>query len=72
MTNLRSLKSSWLRDALSDIDPTCEKITIIGRPHIVPSSRQHDEAQSLLRVHAAGPFGSTEVDVDTSKQRLVS
>ncbi|PPQ67670.1 hypothetical protein CVT25_012698 [Psilocybe cyanescens] len=26
------LKSSWLRDALSELDPSCEKLTFVGNP----------------------------------------
>ncbi|KAI0303500.1 repair protein Rad1/Rec1/Rad17-domain-containing protein [Multifurca ochricompacta] len=32
------LKSSWLRDALSEIDPSCEKLTLVGNPPPVQGS----------------------------------
>ncbi|EMD34396.1 hypothetical protein CERSUDRAFT_140877 [Gelatoporia subvermispora B] len=62
------LKSSWLRDALSELDPSCEKVTIIGNP---PSERRNSRgSQPTLRLQADGNFGSTEMDYPNDKEVL--
>ncbi|KAG8734478.1 ssDNA endodeoxyribonuclease [Ceratobasidium sp. 428] len=48
------MKSSWLREALSEIDPSCDTLTII----CTPGGNRREPA---LRIHAVGSFGSTEV-----------
>ncbi|KAF7796912.1 hypothetical protein EIP86_008097 [Pleurotus ostreatoroseus] len=55
------LKSSWLRDALSEIDPSCEKLTIIGHPPPPEGRAPRVDAPPRLRLKAVGVFGSTEV-----------
>jgi cell cycle checkpoint protein len=63
------LKSSWLRDALSELDPSCEKLTFIGNPPDAvhnganqrPGQRKAPPARPMLRIQATGAFGSTEV-----------
>ncbi|KAH0830299.1 Rad1/Rec1/Rad17 [Lanmaoa asiatica] len=62
--------SLWLRDALSELDPSCEKITFIGNPaaDIARSAEQRRESaggtasisKPLFRIKASGDFGSTE------------
>ena len=70
-------QSSWLRDALSELDPSCERLTFIGHP---PPPTQHQNASAanentdvkprpirhaimkpMLRIQATGAFGSAEV-----------
>lgn len=45
------MQSSWLRDALSEIDQASERFTFVGVA----------AAQPYLRIQANGPLGSTEV-----------
>ncbi|TFY65021.1 hypothetical protein EVJ58_g2227 [Rhodofomes roseus] len=46
------LKSSWLRDALSELDPTCERLTIIGNPP--PAARQSCTRLRSAKTASAG------------------
>ncbi|KAG9087993.1 hypothetical protein FS749_002502, partial [Ceratobasidium sp. UAMH 11750] len=46
--------SSWLREALSEIDASCDTLSII----CTPGGNRREPA---LRIHAVGSFGSTEV-----------
>lgn len=62
------LKSSWLRDALSEIDPSCDKLTIIGNPPPPPGKAALSHPR--LRLQAAGNFGSTEMDYPNDKEVL--
>jgi len=55
------LKSSWLRDALSELDPTCERLTIIGNPPPPPGRAARVTDPPRLRLQVMGTFGSTEV-----------
>lgn len=66
------LKSSWLRDALSELDPSCDKLTFIGTPPLEQGSRQRprDDAKPMLRIQAAGTFGSTEMDYPNDRDVL--
>ncbi|THU96335.1 Rad1-domain-containing protein [Dendrothele bispora CBS 962.96] len=74
------LKSSWLRDALSELDPSCEKITFIGNPPVVPDSnatakqkmKARLEGKPIFRLEATGTFGSTEMDYPDDKEVLES
>lgn len=63
-------QSSWLRDALSELDPSCDKLTFIGNPPEIPetgaqTARQRQrarlQAKPILRIEATGAFGNTEV-----------
>ncbi|OCH89081.1 Rad1-domain-containing protein [Obba rivulosa] len=63
------LKSSWLRDALSELDPSCEKVTIIGNPP-PEGGRATRNSQPTLRLQAEGTFGSTEMDYPNDKEVL--
>ncbi|KAH9939601.1 Rad1-domain-containing protein [Amylocystis lapponica] len=65
------LKSTWLRDALSELDPSCEKLTIIGNPP-PPAGKAARAPVPRLRLHAAGTFGSTEMDYPSDKEVLES
>ncbi|KAF8162854.1 Rad1/Rec1/Rad17 [Crassisporium funariophilum] len=79
------LKSSWLRDALSELDPSCEKLTFIGYPPPNPqeeptrsnhtagptTARQKQKASKpMLRIQAGGTFGSTEMDYPNDRDVL--
>ncbi|KAN0115911.1 Rad1/Rec1/Rad17 [Russula decolorans] len=67
------LKSSWLRDALSEIDSSCEKITLIGNPaeQGEPARRPRATAATpVFRIHAEGAFGSTEMDYPNDREVL--
>ncbi|KAF9484936.1 Rad1-domain-containing protein [Pholiota conissans] len=75
------LKSSWLRDALSELDPSCEKLTFIGNPPTPQDGsgsgrnkrRQSDRlgvAKPMLRIQASGTFGSTEMDYPNDREVL--
>ncbi|KAH8991120.1 Rad1-domain-containing protein [Lactarius hatsudake] len=68
------LKSSWLRDALSEIDPSCDKLTLIGNPPPAqdsPSRRPRATASPpIFRIHAEGAFGSTEMDYPNDREVL--
>ncbi|KAJ7168370.1 Rad1/Rec1/Rad17 [Mycena crocata] len=70
------LKSSWLRDALSELDPSCDKLTFIGNPPPVATNgkqRQQPRAANgtpMLRIQAAGTFGSTEMDYPNDRDVL--
>ncbi|KAH9999066.1 Rad1/Rec1/Rad17 [Russula vinacea] len=67
------LKSSWLRDALSEIDSSCEKITLIGSPPEKgePVRRPRaTAARPVFRIHAEGAFGSTEMDYPNDREVL--
>ncbi|KAJ6546926.1 Rad1/Rec1/Rad17 [Mycena capillaripes] len=70
------LKSSWLRDALSELDPSCEKLTFIGHPSPEAANgkqRQRPRAANgmpMLRIQAAGTFGSTEMDYPDDRDVL--
>lgn len=73
------MKSSWLRDALSELDSwSCRDITFICTPAMDPSTRptkgKHTQtpAQPTLRIHAAGTFGSTEMDYPNDREVLES
>jgi len=67
------LKSSWLRDALSEIDSSCEKITLIGTPpeQGEPARRPRTTASApVFRILAQGVFGSTEMDYPNDREVL--
>ncbi|KAF5373053.1 hypothetical protein D9758_001521 [Tetrapyrgos nigripes] len=74
------LKSSWLRDALSELDPSCDKLTFIGHPSVKPdpnaTTKQRMKAQlegkPILRIQATGTFGTTEMDYPDDKEVLES
>jgi hypothetical protein len=62
-----SCQSSWFRDALSELDPSYDKLTFISNPpDVVDESttarqRRRNAAKPILRIKAGGNFGSTEV-----------
>ncbi|THG96781.1 hypothetical protein EW026_g5123 [Hermanssonia centrifuga] len=64
------LKSSWLRDALSELDPSCERLTIIANPPPASGRAPRASAQPRLRLKAVGTFGSTEMDYPSDKDVL--
>ncbi|EJF62658.1 Rad1-domain-containing protein [Dichomitus squalens LYAD-421 SS1] len=66
------LKSSWLRDALSELDPSTKKLTIIGHPPppAVANNRVPRNAPPRLRLRAVGEFGTTEMDYPNDREVL--
>ncbi|KAA1477107.1 Rad1-domain-containing protein [Dentipellis sp. KUC8613] len=69
------LKSSWLRDALSELDPSFDKVTFIGNPPTADSTTAARTSartvpKPMLRIHAAGSFGSTEMDYPNDREVL--
>ncbi|KAG6898234.1 hypothetical protein C0992_002248 [Termitomyces sp. T32_za158] len=70
-------QSSWLRDALSELDPSFDKLTFIGSPPPEMETSTSRERQKLrvaekpmLRIQAAGTFGSTEMDYPNDREVL--
>ncbi|CAL1703417.1 unnamed protein product [Somion occarium] len=66
------LKSSWLQDALSELHPSCDKLTIIGNPPPAPGRGPTLTAPPRLRIKATGTFGTTEMDYPNDKEVLES
>ncbi|KAF7305213.1 hypothetical protein MKEN_01236500 [Mycena kentingensis (nom. inval.)] len=74
------LKSSWLREALSEIDSSCEKLTFIGNPppdvdNANTNGRRaalRPSSAPLLRIQASGTFGSTEMEYPNDREVLES
>ncbi|KAI0259924.1 Rad1-domain-containing protein [Gloeopeniophorella convolvens] len=67
------LKSSWLRDALSELDPSCEKLTLIGNPPSQASPSRGPRATPaapIFRIQAEGTFGSAEMDYPNDREVL--
>ncbi|KAL1698803.1 Rad1/Rec1/Rad17 [Schizophyllum commune] len=68
------LKSSWLRDALSELDPSIEKLTFVGNPKPEePDGRRraaNAAAPPLFRIRAEGSYGSTEMDYPDDREVL--
>ena len=62
-------QSSWLRDALSELDPSTEKLTIVGNPP-PPGNRIARNAPPRLRLRAVGQYGSTEMDYPNDREVL--
>ncbi|KAF8126491.1 Rad1/Rec1/Rad17 [Boletus edulis] len=70
--------SSWLRDALSELDPSCEKITFISNPAADVARGQRrgsvggaaSTSKPLFRIKASGDFGSTEMDYLNDREVL--
>ena len=58
----KTSQSSWLRDALSELDPSCERLTFIGNP---PPSISHQNA-------AAGPSANENTDVKPRPNRYAT
>lgn len=65
------LKSSWLRDALSEFDPTYDKLTFICSENTGGRSKK-SSTKPLLRLCATGSFGSTEMDYPDDREVLES
>ncbi|KAI0737871.1 Rad1-domain-containing protein [Daedaleopsis nitida] len=63
------LKSSWLRDALSELDSTTTQLTIIGNPPPT-GNRVPRNAPPRLRLRAVGQHGSTEMDYPNDREVL--
>ncbi|EIW85499.1 Rad1-domain-containing protein [Coniophora puteana RWD-64-598 SS2] len=74
--------SSWLRDALAELDPSCDKITFTCNPpaaaaaNNAPQPQQPQQrgggstAKPLFRIQASGTFGSTEMDYPNDREVL--
>ncbi|KAJ8093604.1 checkpoint clamp complex protein Rad1 [Marasmius tenuissimus] len=65
------LKSSWLKEALSEIDSSCDKLTFIGNPpeqaHAERVSGREKErgrtrTKPILRIQATSMHGTTEME----------
>lgn len=60
-------QSSWFRDALSELDPSYDKLTFISNPPdavdeaTTGRQRRRNGTKPILRIKAGGNFGSTEV-----------
>ncbi|KAG2120949.1 Rad1/Rec1/Rad17, partial [Suillus discolor] len=66
-----SLSSFWLHDALSELDPSCEKITLIANPVAdVQSAHRGIPTKPLFRIQGTGAFGSTEMDYPNDREVL--
>ncbi|KAL0577082.1 checkpoint clamp complex protein Rad1 [Marasmius crinis-equi] len=68
------LKSSWLKEALSEIDPSCDKMTFIGNPseqnNAQGKERTRSKAKPILRIRATSTHGTTEMDYFNDKDVL--
>ncbi|KAJ7591354.1 Rad1/Rec1/Rad17 [Mycena floridula] len=68
------LKSSWLREALSELDPSCSTLTFIGNPPKGGPGQQKQKsrhgAQPMLRIQATGTCGSAEMDYPDDRDVL--
>ncbi|KAG6813344.1 hypothetical protein H0H92_011892 [Tricholoma furcatifolium] len=71
------LKSSWLRDALSELDPSFDKLTFIGSaPPEEGGSTSHQKQRvpvnqkPMFRLQAGGTFGSVEMDYPNDREVL--
>ncbi|KAG7086489.1 hypothetical protein E1B28_002438 [Marasmius oreades] len=65
------LKSSWLKEALSEIDPSCDKLTFIANPPEKADTdgtvarqeeRTRTRAKPILRIRATSMHGTTEME----------
>ncbi|ESK88266.1 cell cycle checkpoint protein rad1 [Moniliophthora roreri MCA 2997] len=64
------LKSSWLKEALSEIDSFCDKLTFFGNPPeenntdgmTTKQKRQANLKRPIFRIQAIGTLGTTEMD----------
>lgn len=60
------MKSSWLKDALSEIDSTCDAVTVICNPPQKVARgkvRGSDPEDSFFRIEAKSMRGSVEVNM---------
>lgn len=68
------LRSSWLREALEEIDSSCDKLTFIGIPPTenLPGSAtsQKGTTKPTFRLRAEGTFGSSQMDYPNDKDVL--
>ncbi|KAF9444331.1 Rad1-domain-containing protein [Macrolepiota fuliginosa MF-IS2] len=72
------LKSSWFRDALSELDPSCDKLTFVSNPPEMTNNprngkqRKGSATKPILRIKAGGNFGTTEMDYPNDRDVLES
>lgn len=66
------LRSSWLSDALSELDPSCDKLTFLGIPasEETGSNEEQPKTKATLRITAEGTFGSTQMDYPYARDVL--
>lgn len=68
------MKSTWLRDALSEIDSSCDYITIICNPpqKVTRAGKGREEAveDSFFRIEARMQRGSVEMDYPNDREVL--
>ncbi|KZT20264.1 Rad1-domain-containing protein [Neolentinus lepideus HHB14362 ss-1] len=69
-TDIPACQSSWLRDALSELDPSCEKLTFVGNPLPQGNNTSRSSSSPLFRILAEGMFGSTEMDYPNDREVL--
>ncbi|KZT50937.1 Rad1-domain-containing protein [Calocera cornea HHB12733] len=64
------MKSSWLRDALSEIDPKSDKLTIICTPPEAQGGRRNGQPKPTFRLKASGDLAATEMKYPDAKEVL--
>jgi len=71
------LRSSWLRDAISELDQSCDVLTFSFMPPSEPpsgsiSGDRKRPAKPTFRLSADGTFGSTQMDYPNDREVLES
>ncbi|KZO90374.1 Rad1-domain-containing protein [Calocera viscosa TUFC12733] len=64
------MKSSWLRDALSEIDPKSSKLTMICTPPQAHGSNRGGKRKATFKLKAVGNLGTTTMDYPDDKDVL--
>jgi len=73
------MKSALLRDAVTEVDTTCEKLSFICTPlsaqraetqHVSRRGPQLRTIKPAFRIYAAGVFGTTEMDYPNDRDVL--
>ncbi|KAF8522074.1 Rad1/Rec1/Rad17 [Hysterangium stoloniferum] len=71
------LRSSWLRDAISELDPSCDILTFSFMPPSEPppgsvNGNRKGPVKPTFRLSAEGTFGSTQMDYPNDREVLES
>lgn len=70
------MKSSWLKDALSEIDSSCDYVTIVCNPpqKTTGTGQAHagDAEAPIFRIEAKSMRGSVEVSISATVKSLIS
>ncbi|KIY48327.1 Rad1-domain-containing protein, partial [Fistulina hepatica ATCC 64428] len=69
-TSDRNVQSSWLADALSEVDSTCKIITFISGPPATDTNGPQRTSASLLKLEATGNQGSIELEYPNDREVL--